>query len=208
VAEDFTLQQVFRERRAMHRDERPARPPAGLMNGLRDQFLAGARLALDEDGRLRRRHQAHLIDHRLQLLRMADDVLELELLVEPLVELFHLHLQRLVFQRTLDEQLQPLDVDGLGKEIDGPALHCLDGRFDVAVGRHHDHRRAVRQHESLVDHLQAGFPGHAQVGDDHVEFLHLEKVERLVGAGGHRDVVAIGESLLEAFPRVFLVIDD
>ena len=42
VAEEFALEQIVGKRGAMHRDKGSARPGARLVNGLRDQLLAGA----------------------------------------------------------------------------------------------------------------------------------------------------------------------
>src|SRR6185295_19640284 len=48
VAEDLALEQRLGNRGAVDRDERKAGARAELMDGLRDQFLAGARLTRDE----------------------------------------------------------------------------------------------------------------------------------------------------------------
>jgi len=122
--------------------------------------------------------------------------------------LLHFDLERAGFQRTLDENFKPLDVDGLREEIDRAALHRFDGRFDVAVGGHHQNRRPVRERQRFVDDLEAGFPGHAQVGDDHIERLRVHEVERLVGIGRDRDVVVVDQRLLQTFPGMLLVVDD
>ena len=139
---------------------------------------------------------------------MADDLLEAEFFVEPLVELLHLDLQRLALERALDEEFEALDVDGLGEKVDRAAFHRLHGGFDVAVGGHHDDGGPAGQGERLVDDLEAGFSRHAQIGDDRVVRLRLHEVERLVGVGGDGHVVTLGERLLEAFARVLLVVDN
>src|SRR5262249_7915238 len=54
VAEELALEELVRDRGAVERDERPA--PAGMVvEGLRDQLLPGAGLALDEHGGVGRR---------------------------------------------------------------------------------------------------------------------------------------------------------
>ena len=63
VAEDLALEQRLRNRRAVDRDERKRRARAELVDRLRDQLLAGARLAGDQHRRAgRRRLLDHLVD--------------------------------------------------------------------------------------------------------------------------------------------------
>ena len=139
---------------------------------------------------------------------MTHDPLETEAVVQPFVQLLHLHLEGLRLERPRDENLQLLQVHRLGEEIERAALHRLHRRFDAAVRRHHDHHRLARQGEGLVDDLEAGFARHAQVGDDHVVFLRLHEIEGLVGAGRHRDVVVFFQCLLQTLAGVLLVVDD
>ena len=52
VAEQFGVDQVRRDRAAVHRHEGTARARRVLVDGARDQFLAGARFAADQDRRI------------------------------------------------------------------------------------------------------------------------------------------------------------
>ena len=56
VAEQFALQQGVGDRAAINGHERPLRPPAALVDRPRDEFLAGPRLAGDEDVDVAGRH--------------------------------------------------------------------------------------------------------------------------------------------------------
>ena len=85
-----------------------------------------------------------------------DDRAEAELLVEALVELLDLDLEALRLEGPADQDVEALDVDGLGQEIDRPPPHRLDRGVDVAVGRHHQHRRLARERQGPVDHLEPG----------------------------------------------------
>jgi hypothetical protein len=140
---------------------------------------------------------------------MSEDALNAEFLVQTLVELLDLDLQCLVLERPLHEDLEPLDVHGLGQKIDRAPLHRLDRRINISIRRHHDDGRPVGHRERLVDHLQSTLAtGHAQVGQDDVEFLRLHQVERLIRIAGHRHVVALLQGLLQAFAGVLLVVYD
>ena len=56
VAEQFALQQAFRQRAAIDADERPAAARAELMHRLGDQFLAGSRFAEQQHRGVRARN--------------------------------------------------------------------------------------------------------------------------------------------------------
>ena len=66
----------------------------------------------------------------------------------------------------------------------------------------------VRQGERFIDHFQAGFSGHAEIGQHDVKFLCFEKVESFVDATGHRHVVVVFQRLLQTFAGMLLVIND
>ena len=61
VTEQLALDEVLRDRAAVDHDEGPLAPWRGVVDGPRDELLARARLAVDEDRRLGARHP---IDHR------------------------------------------------------------------------------------------------------------------------------------------------
>ncbi len=60
VAEELALEQFARDRRAVDADQRPVAPLARLVDGARDQLLAGAGFAGDHHRGVGRRHQLHL----------------------------------------------------------------------------------------------------------------------------------------------------
>ncbi len=63
VAEQLRLDQRLRNRRAVHRDERPVATRRIVVDRLREQFLAGAGLARDQHRNVLADHLAHLRDH-------------------------------------------------------------------------------------------------------------------------------------------------
>ena len=66
VAEQFALQERLRQGRAVHADEWGRAPAACLVDGPRDEFLAGTALAADQHGGLGGRHPLDLADDGLQ----------------------------------------------------------------------------------------------------------------------------------------------
>src|SRR3989442_3083645 len=79
-AEQLRLQQRLGNRRAVDFDEGAGRPRAGTVDDPRDEPLAGARLALDEDGRkaaggrVRAQHALDALAHRLDAGALADQL--------------------------------------------------------------------------------------------------------------------------------------
>ncbi len=102
------------------------------MDGPRDQLLAGAVLAEDEDAAVGRGRggdlAAELHDHGAG----ADDLVRP---LDALAELPVLPLEARVLERPLDDQERLLEGEGLLDEVVGPELGGLDGRLDRAVAR-------------------------------------------------------------------------
>src|SRR5690606_34321494 len=92
VAEHLTLEQRLRQRRAVHRHERPAAAPAVLVDELRDLLLAGPALTGNEDRRVRRRDLASQRDHPLEGTRRTE---QRDLVTVPVLAL-ELHLECLL----------------------------------------------------------------------------------------------------------------
>ncbi len=73
MAEELALEQFARDRRAVDADQRAVAAAARLVDGARDQFLAGAGFARDHHGRAGRRDQLDLPQRGLDRLALADD---------------------------------------------------------------------------------------------------------------------------------------
>ena len=108
VAEELRLDQRFGQRSATDLDERLPRPQRVVVDGLRDELLAGARLAADEDGRVGARHLHDLLADLPHRAARSEDVREVvalaQLVAQPVVLVDEalavrleqrLHLQRL-----------------------------------------------------------------------------------------------------------------
>ena len=86
VAEELRLDQRVGQRRAAHLDERLLRAQRVVVDGVRDQLLAGARLAADEHGRVGRRDLRDLLVHLPHRPAGADDVREVVALAQLLAQ--------------------------------------------------------------------------------------------------------------------------
>jgi len=76
VAEQLAFEQIQRNGRAIHFDEGASASRADVVNGARDQFLAGTRFPLDQYSRICGRHAFDLFEHRFECRAVANDLLE------------------------------------------------------------------------------------------------------------------------------------
>ena len=76
VAEELRFDQAVGQRRAAHLDERLVRARRVVVDGVRDQLLAGARLAANEHRGVGRGHLRHLLVHLAHRPARADDARE------------------------------------------------------------------------------------------------------------------------------------
>src|SRR5439155_790265 len=76
VTEELALDQLARERRAVHLDERLRAPRAVVVERVGDQLLPRAARAADEDRQIRVRHLADHVEHALHRRALADQAPE------------------------------------------------------------------------------------------------------------------------------------
>ena len=76
VAEHLAFQQAGGNGGAVQLDERALPARAQVVDGAREQFLAGAGFAVDQHGGIGGRHGLHLLQNGLQRAALADDLLE------------------------------------------------------------------------------------------------------------------------------------
>ena len=108
VAEELALEQFARDRRAVDADQRPVAALAGLVDGARDQLLAGAGLAGDQHGGVGRRDQLDLAQRLLDRGAVADDAAVIALEADLLLQIGVLQLQPLA---------QPVDLLERGAQL-------------------------------------------------------------------------------------------
>ena len=169
VSEEFALQDAFAEGGAVEGDEVAAAAGRVVVQGLGDEFLAGAALALDEDGGVGRGDLAQRLDDAPHRLRLADDPLEPEPLLELLGELLGAADEAPVLQGLGHAVAQFGQVQGLGDVVGGALADGLDGGLDRGVAGDDDDLGLRVQPPGRLQDLQAADLVHHQVGDDEVE---------------------------------------
>ena len=134
VPEQLRFQQIFRECAAVDCDEGMVLEVAVEMQTARDQFLAGAALALNQNGAIGVRDLIDQVIDELHFRAGADDILEAIAIFKLLAEINILAQRRLVIERPLHRHLQFVDLERLRDVVVGAHLHRLDRRLDRGVG--------------------------------------------------------------------------
>ena len=157
---------------------------AQLVDGLRDQLLAGARLAEDQHrGRRRRRLLQHLIE-RAHRRAVADDPAEAAAIVELPPQRLVLALLLVELGEPLEQPLQLVGIERLGQVVLGAGLDRLDRGVDGALRGQQDHLDVVDLRLQRLQQLDAAHPRHHQVGDDDRRAEGGDLLERLGAVGG------------------------
>ncbi len=175
VAEELALEERLRQGGAGHLDEGPVPSRAVLVERLGEQLLAGAALAEEQHRGGGGGHLADRLEDRQHLRALAHQVVEAVLVLEPLAQRARLLHEALPLQGLLEDDLQLLDVDRLAEVVLGAELHRLDRRLDRAVGGHDDDHRLRAHLLDLREQLDPVHARHAQVGEDDVGVVLLER---------------------------------
>ena len=208
MAEELALEERRGEGRAVDRDERAVRARGKVVDGLRDELLARAAGALDQDRGLRRGGLADHVEEPLHRGGAADDVLQAVARVEPLVQLAVLALQIPGAQGAGEHEVELVEVHGLREEVLRAELHRLHRRLHRPVGGEQDADRGGVAGARLAQEREAVAAGHADVGEHHVDRLALERLERGGGRFGQDDLVVAAQRSAEALAGVALVVHD
>ena len=123
VAEQLALQDVLAQGGAVERHERLVLARAVLMDGLGDQLLARAGVALDQHAGVGRGDPLEPVDHVVHLRAVADDALEAELFVQPAVQLGVGPPQPQTGRGLVGHRPQLAQIERLEQVVEGPLLH-------------------------------------------------------------------------------------
>ena len=142
MAEQLALQQLPRYGGAVDGDEGLVPARRIIMDCLCDQFLAGAALAQDQNGRGVVDHLADGLVDALHGGAGADDIdAGLEAFFDFLFELAKIAGQFAAVHGALDQDQHFVEVEGLGDVIEGAVFHGADGVAHGVLRGHQDHRR-------------------------------------------------------------------
>jgi hypothetical protein len=177
----------------------------------RDQALAGAGLAEDDDRRRRVGDAPDALAHRLDRGAVPDDARLGELRAQRGLERHRLAPHAHLVERAPEEDRKLVLLERLGQVVVRALADRLDRGVDRAVGGHDDHRAIGVHTARRRQQLEPVDLGHAQVGDDGVEAIarRRQPLHRL-GARRQRHgvVAAIGEPVGDGARHLQIVVDD
>jgi hypothetical protein len=197
VPQKFALEQTGRYGRAVEFDEGSLPAPAQLVNSPRDQFLSGAGLSLDQDGRIRGRRRFDLLQDVKQLATLPDHLIEAvftpDLFLE--IDLFVLN-----FLSQLDDFLKGQRVLDRDCDLSGDHLHeltiLLAVRIELARSETQSAQTAMGRGERYPETASnlVAFKGFHHLGAEARLRIKVSHIERLLcfdhesgGSPGKRD---------------------
>ena len=154
-----------------------------VVNRARDELLAGARFAADED---RRVALGDLLDDRqdrLQRAARADDAVEVVDVLLGVPEVLDLVLEAAVLDGLLDLELHLLDLERLLHVVEGADLHRLDRRVHRPEGGHQNHRRRRMQRLGRAQHVQSVAAAHLEIAQHDIVLPFVQLLDRHVAVG-------------------------
>ncbi len=167
------------------------------MDGARQHLLPRTALAVDRHRGLPRRRDARgELQHLLHGGVHGDDALEGVPVGEQPLDLLVFADDMLVIDGALDGDAQVVRLVGFFQIVVGAAPHRLHGALDAAVGRDDDDGGGRFALLHLLDQGEAVHPRHDQVGEDQVDRLLLQHLQRLQSVDRGMDGVADFAKLL------------
>ena len=139
------------------------------VDGLGDDLLARAALALNQNRRPAGRHLRHQVEDAQHALALAHDVREAVALLEGALELKVFFLGAMASHGRANVGKQFLVVPGLLDEIFRARANGLDHVVDGAVGRDHDDGQIGLALLELRQQLEAALPGQRQIEKHEIE---------------------------------------
>ncbi len=207
VAEELGFDELLGDGGAVDLDEGLAGPQAVGVDGPGDELLAGAALAVDQDRGVGRGDLEDLLPEVLDQGVMADDLV---VFLGLLLEVLALAAEVRLLEGVADADQDPLAVERLFQEIEGPELGGLDRGLDRPLPRDHDDLRHVRARPQLGQDFEAALAGHLDVEEDQVDADGLlEHLQPVLPRRGFEELVALVlEDHLQGLADVLLVVDD
>ena len=160
------------------------------VNRPRHELLAGAALSGDHYRRGAVRDLSDRVEDLDHPGALADDVLEAMLGLQLLAKVLILGAEVLALEGVLDDQVDFVELERLGDVVVGAELHRLHRGLGRGHRGHHDHRGVGRLFLSRAQDLEPVDLRHAKVGDDRVERIAADRLDRGRSPLGEGDVVA------------------
>jgi len=206
IAEQLSLNVSLGDGRAVQLHKNTIPPQALGMNGAGNQFLARARLAVDEHPAVGGSHQPNLLPQRLHRNACAGEhrahaelTLEFEVFrpQPPCLHCVLEHDQRAIQRKRLLQKVVRTELGGLHRGLNGA----------VAADDHHLRPHLHRQLVHIGQHIQSIPIGKPDVEQDHVIGRVLNQHHRFAGGGGAGHAIALfAQNLFQRSANLRLVV--
>ena len=205
MPEQLALEQVIRQRGAVHPHEGRVVARRVPVDRFGHPLLPRAGLALDQDGGVRGGHLVDDLEDFAHRGGIADEAVAIGGIGERLGHRAETHHQPLVLHGPLDLHLEGLERQRLLQVVEGARLHRLDGPGAVLAGN--DDQGAGVGRARLAKDLQTVRAADAMSGDHQVKHLLLDLLEGVFPGLGDLDLVpAAAHRLDEAVAQAPVVL--
>ena len=183
MAEQFRLEQLLGNRRAIERHERFVRARPEVVQAAGDQLFAAAGFTTDQYVDRQRRQIQHLSAQRLQTTGHAQQRrVEFGAVVGQLMQGAVFQHQPALVQRPAQAAQQGFRAKGFFQKVVGAIAHGVDRHRHIAVAGQQNHRQVGITTLNLGQQLKAGHAGHAHVAEDHAREVPRQLRQALIGA--------------------------
>src|SRR5437016_2576093 len=141
MPEQLGLEKLFRERHAVYRSKELSPAIAPGMNRAGEQVLAGAALPKEEDRGVALGNFLGCLYYLGHLGAACNE--RIVPAFHLLTKCRHLVLQTALFQSSIDDNLDMIEIKRLGHKVSGTLLHGLHRASDCPICRHDDHRQIL-----------------------------------------------------------------
>ena len=208
VAKKRGLEQLRRHGAGVDGHERLVVARGVGVDGLGNDLLARAALALNQNRRPAGRDLRHEVEDAQHALALAHDVREVVALLEGALELKVFFLGAVAGDGRANVGKQFLVVPGLLDEVFRAGADGLDHVVHGAVGRDHDDGQIGLALLELRQQLDAALAGQRQIEEHEIEALAIEELQSLLAvAGSFDDIVFKTEQHLQRLANAGLVVD-
>ncbi len=178
------------------------------MDGLGNDLLARAALALNQNRRAAGRDLRHEVEDAQHAFALAHDVLEAVALLEGALELKIFFFGAVAGDGRANVGKQFLVIPGLLDKVFRACANSLDDVVNGAVGGDHDDRQLGLAFLELRQQLDAALAGQRQIEKHEIEAFAIEELQSLLAvAGGLHNIVLETEKHLQRLTDAGLVVD-
>src|SRR5713226_1987837 len=207
VAEKLGLEEIDGNRAGVDGNEGFVGARRSGMNGLGDELLAGTAFAADQDGGTGRRDLGDEVEQRQHLFAFADNVGEIEALLEGALELHVFFAQAAGFHGLRDLREELVVGPRLGDVVHGAALEGGARHIDGAVRGDQNDGKVRIAAANFFQEVEAVAVGKADVEQQQIVGALFKFGEAgFAGAGAGNAIAFAGEEQLQALANFRLII--